>query len=136
MWSCKDHGCALNFYGQIKIHKKGEYWPGSRNAHEEMDRFQKCMKEERRLFLNKHPEGSFQIGLKKAGDLTVYEYTKARLGLIEQRIMTQSALSYPLLEPNDHEKLRAMVTAKKEARVAQPIEGDINADYQEHRGST
>ena len=39
MWACKDHGCALNFYGQIRVNKRGEHWPGSQNAHEEMSKF-------------------------------------------------------------------------------------------------
>ena len=129
MWACKDHGCALNFYGQIKLKQTGEEWPGSKNSHEEMLMFQKCMANERRLFLQAHPVGTFSDGVKQGGDLTVYSYTKNRLRTIEQKIMTKSSLSYPLLDPEDHIRLREMVLEKKQGREADPLEGDVSADF-------
>ncbi len=39
MWACKDLGCALNFYGQIRLKKTNEDWIGSRNGHDEMSMF-------------------------------------------------------------------------------------------------
>ena len=35
MWACKDIGCSLNFYAQMKMVKPDEKWQGSRNAMDE-----------------------------------------------------------------------------------------------------
>ena len=86
MWACKDLGCALNFYGQIKIRAENEFWPGSRNGHDEMSLFQKCMAKEQRNFMQAYPDGTYTNGRKKDGDLTVYRYTKDRLLVIDQKI--------------------------------------------------
>ena len=32
MWACKDLGCAINYYQQVKFFHPNEHWPGSANA--------------------------------------------------------------------------------------------------------
>ena len=54
-------------------------------------------------------DGKFGLGRLDGGDLRIYQYTKDRIYEIRERVNKSSVISYPLLEPEDHDRIKCEI---------------------------